>query len=171
VAAFAVLIPRYSGVSASNRVQLSWPRLKVPRAAYRWAAAVNKSVPPGSHVAVPSGIDQWVVTFRHHSCPLAVGHYLRIWPGKFEWEELRDRNAMRSFLDTPELVEANPQQFRDGLDRFEVRAVCLVNSPRAGAARAILQQAGFRQVIFRDDYTLWVRTASQPYLLRAGRIR
>ena len=44
--------------------------------------------------------------------------------------------AMRRFLDTPELVEATPEQFRNGLDRFEVRAVCLVNSPKAGAAQS-----------------------------------
>jgi len=33
-----------------------------------------------------------------------------------------------------------------------------VSSPRAGAARAILQQAHFRQTLRSDDYELWVRT-------------
>jgi hypothetical protein len=60
------------------------------------------------------------------------------------------------------LVEAEPQRFRDQLDRFDVRAVCMVNSPRARAATAILQQAGFRQTMFRPDYMLWVRGGALP---------
>ena len=46
LAAFALLVPRYSGLSAENGVRLSWPTLKVPDAAYQWAVAVNESVPP-----------------------------------------------------------------------------------------------------------------------------
>jgi hypothetical protein len=156
--AFALLIPRYNGLSSENGVELTWPRLKVPEAAYRWAAAVNESVPPGSHVVVPSDVDPWVVTFAHHAYPLLVRYYLHTWPNRLSSEELRDRVAMRRFADTPELVEATPQQFREGLDRFEVRAVCLVSSPKAGAARAVLEQAGFRQTLRQAGYELWVRS-------------
>ena len=35
--------------------------------------------------------------------------------------------------------------------------MCLANSPKAAAARAILQQANFRQTLRREDYELWVR--------------
>ena len=52
-AAFALLVPRYSALSATNGVHLGWPALKVPAASYRWAAVVNQSVPPGTQVAVP----------------------------------------------------------------------------------------------------------------------
>ena len=157
LAAFALLIPRYSGLSPENGVQLSWPKLKVPDAAYEWAVAVNDSVPEKSHVAVPSDVDTWIVTLHHHVFPLLVRTYLRSWGDHVTREDLLERIAMRRFLDHPELVEATPELFRDGLDRYEVRAVCLVNSPRAGAARTILLQAGFRPTLRRPDYELWVR--------------
>jgi len=157
LAAFTLLVPRYSGLSAENGVRLGWPALKVPPAAYQWAMDVNDSVPARSHVAVPSEIDPWIVTLHHHVYPILVRGYLHTVPKRLSWEELRARMAVRRFLDSPELVEATPEQFRNGLDRFDVRAVCLVNSPQAGAARTILEQAGFRQTLRRDDYELWVR--------------
>ena len=157
LAAFALLVPRYNGLSGENGVRLTWPGLKVPDAAYRWAAAVNESVPPGSHVAVASEIGTWIVTLHNHVYPLVVRDYLRASRDRFIAEEVRHRMAMQRFLDTPELVEATPGQFQDGLDRFEVRAVCLVNAPRAAAARTVLQQAGFRPTLRREDYDLWVR--------------
>jgi hypothetical protein len=171
LAAFALFVPRFSGVSREDGVQLGWPRLKVPDAAYQWAAVVNESVPPGSHVAVPSNIDTWIVTLHHHVYPLTVRYYLRPWGNLFSRQELIDRMHMRRFLDTPELVEATPEQFRDGLDRFEVRAVCLVSSPRAGAARAILRQAGFRKEYRRRDYELWVRPGPESNVRRDGEER
>ncbi len=164
--AFALFVPGFSGVSPENGVQLGWPRLKVPDSVYRWAAAVNSSVPQGSHVAVPPDIDVWIVTFHHHVYPLAVRSYLRPWANLARRDEFLGRFAMQRFLATPELVEATPEQFRDGLDRFEVRAVCLVNSPRAGAARAILQQVGFRQTQRAEDYEVWVRPGPGPNVQR-----
>lgn len=158
LAAFAILVPRYSGLSPENGVELSWPRLKVPGPAYRWAAAVNQSVPPGSPVAVPPEIDSWIVTFHHHAYPLTVRHYLR--PALAGRENVLLRWAMRQFVARPELVEAAPRQFRDGLDRFAVRAVCMASSQHAGVARTVLRQAGFHRTIAAEDYELWVRTAT-----------
>lgn len=169
LAAFALLIPRYSGLSPENGVELSWPKLKVPDAAYRWAVAVNESVPERSHVAVPSDIDPWIVTLHHHVFPLLVRTYVRTWGKALTREDLGERDAMRRFLDNPELVEATPELFRDGLDRFQVRAVCMVNSPRAGAARTILKQDGFRPTLRRDDYELWVRRGRGSNPRRSGR--
>jgi hypothetical protein len=57
---------------------------------------------------------------------------------------------------------ATPEPFRSGLDRYEVRAVCLVNSPEAETARAILEQANFRQTLRDDDYELWLRRGPEP---------
>lgn len=158
LAAFALFVPRFSGLSAANGVALGWPRLKVPAAPFEWAAVVNASVPRRSHVAVASDIATWMVTRHHHAYPLLVRHYLHIAKGVLEPRELFERAAMQRFLDSPELVEATPEQFRNDLDRFQIRAVCLVSSPRAGAARAILQQAHFRPTLRSDDYELWVRT-------------
>jgi len=162
LAAFAFLVPRYSGLSSQNGVRLSWPALKVPDAAYRWAVAVNDSVPRGSYVAVPSEVDAWIVTLHHHVFPLVVRGYLRVWPNRLDGREFYFRTVLRRFLDSPELVEALPEQFRYGLDRFDVRAVCLVNSPKADAARTILQQKGFLQTLRGDDYELWVRSDFAP---------
>jgi hypothetical protein len=78
---------------------------------------------------------------------------------------------MQRFLDKPELVDANPGQFQDGLERFEVRAVCLVNTPRAEVARAILRQAGFHPTLRRDDYDLWVRPGPGPHPQGDGKDR
>ena len=155
LAGFVLLIPRYGGLSQENSVQLTWPQLKVPQPAYRWAETVNKSVPPGSTIAVPSEIDPWIGTFAHHSYPLIVRNYLRADFIGFYNTGLRLQ--MRGFLDDPALVEANPAQFRADLDDFAIRGVCLTVSPRADMARAILQQAGFHRTIAAADYEIWVR--------------
>jgi hypothetical protein len=159
VAGFVLLVPRYSALSATNHVQLGWPRLKVPEGPYRWAAAVNRSVPPGTQVAVPPEIDPWVGTFHHHAHPLKAHVYLRdVFVGR---ENARDRRWIQKALATPELVDGAPRQFREGLDRFHVRAVCLANSRLGDTARTILAQAGFHRAIYADDYELWVRSDAE----------
>ncbi|MEO8604133.1 MAG: hypothetical protein ABI629_16275 [bacterium] len=159
---FACLVPRSGGLSRANAVRLGWPQIKVPEAAYRWAEEVNRRAPAGSHVAVPSDIAVWIVTQHHHVYPLVVRDYLHAPAPHLSRQALRQRVAMQSFLDAPELVDATPELFRQGLDRFEVRAVCLVNDPRAEVARSILQQSGFTAALVRDDYVLWLRPAQAP---------
>lgn len=162
LATFALLVPRYGGLSKANRVRLGSPSLKVPHTAYRWAAVVNESVPPGSPVAVPSTIAPWIVTFHHHAYPLTVRDYLRPWPNVMTNEEILDRIAVRNFLDDPERVDASPEQFRDELDRYKPQAVCLVSSPRGETARAILRQSGFRMTLARKGHELWLRSGVGP---------
>jgi hypothetical protein len=159
LAAFWLLVPRYGALSRENGTTLSMQSLKVPDLAYRWATAVNQSVPPGSPVAVPHEIEPWIVTFHHHAYPLTVRHYLR--PDLTGPENLELRVAMHRFLSDPDLVQTAPRQFRDGLDRFALRAVCLTVSPGASAARDILQTAGFHRTIASKDYELWVRNRAQ----------
>jgi hypothetical protein len=156
--AFVLLVPRYSGLSRANAVQLRWPGLKVPEVAYRWAVAVNDRVPPGSQVAVAADIGTWLVTLPHHAAPLVVRDYLRAAPPRLSRQAVRDRRALQRFVNEPELVEANPEQFSGGLDRFALRAVCLVNDPRATVAQAILQRSGFNEALQGDGYALWVRS-------------
>jgi hypothetical protein len=159
VTAFALLVPRYSSLSAANGVHLGWPALKVPAGPYRWAALVNRSVPPGSQVAVPPAIDPWIGTFHPHAYPLVVRHYLWSQPGA-KSDDTQRRWWLQQALAAPELVDGAPRQFRDDLDRFQVEAVCLANSPRADTARAILAGTGFRRTVRDDDYELWVRSAA-----------
>jgi hypothetical protein len=169
LAAFVLLVPRYSGLSRANDVQLRWPGLKVPDVAYRWAVAVNDRVPPGSQVAVAADIGTWLVTLPHHAAPLVVRDYLRAAPPRLSRQAVRDRRAMQRFVDAPELVEATPEQFRGGLDRFALRAVCLVNDPRATVARAILQRSGFTEALSGDGYALWVRPGDATDAERGSR--
>jgi hypothetical protein len=159
VTAFAFLVPRYGTLSAANGVHLGWPALKVPAAPYRWAALVNQSVPPGTQVAVPPAIDPWIGTFHPHAYPLVVRHYLWSQPG-VRSEEIQRRWWLQQAVAAPELVDRAPQQFRADLDRFQVGAVCLANSPRGETARAILAGTGFRRTIREDDYELWVRSTA-----------
>jgi hypothetical protein len=156
VTAFALVIPRYSAISATNGVHMGWPTLKVPAASYRWAALVNQSVPPGTQVAVPATIDPWIGTFERHAYPIMVRHYLWVRP-TLAPEELHRRSWFRDVLGTPEMVESAPQTFFDALNRFQVGAVCLAVSGRADTARAVLQEAGFRRTVSDDVYELWVR--------------
>jgi hypothetical protein len=161
LATFALLVPRYGGLSKANRVRLSAPGLKVPHNLYRWAADVNASVPPGSHVAVPSTIEPWILTFHHHVYPLTVSHREHPWPNLLSDEEIVDRMAVRSFLDAPERVDGAPQQFKDELNRYRPQAVCMVSSPRAEMARTLLRQSGFRMTLARKGYELWVRSDAE----------
>src|SRR5262249_17577519 len=93
--AFALLVPQYGGLSRENRVQLSWPTLKVPGGAYRFAVAVNDSVPPGSYVAVPTEIGTWIATLHHHVYPLLVRYYLRPQRDVLTLDELLERMALQ----------------------------------------------------------------------------
>ncbi|MGH7789281.1 MAG: DUF6077 domain-containing protein [Candidatus Binatia bacterium] len=158
LAAFACLIPRFNGLSPQNLVSLGWPALKVPHDTYEWAAAVNESVPPRSFVVAPFEVSTWIVTFHQHSYPVLVRRYLHTWGTRLTREELLERTAMQRFVDAPELIAAAPQQFRDDLARFKVRAVCLVNTPAAATARAILEEERFQQTRHDGAYELWVRT-------------
>jgi hypothetical protein len=78
------------------------------------------------------------------------------------YEEILDRDALRSFLDKPELVDGSPQQFRDELDRYKPDAVCLESSPRGETARMILRQSGFHMKLARKGYELWLRSGLDP---------
>jgi hypothetical protein len=162
LAAFALLVPRCGGLSAANQVRLGWPQLKVPDTTYRWALEVNARAPAGSHVAVASDIGTWIVTQPHHVYPLVVRDYLRAPAPHLSRQALRERLNIQHFLNAPQLIEAAPEQFREGLDRFDVQAVCLVNDPTAGVARSILERSGFDETLIREGYALWVRSGHAP---------
>jgi hypothetical protein len=48
--------------------------------------------------------------------------------------------------------------FALGLERFDVRAVCLKNFPGAPRARAILRAAGFALDLKSLEYEIWLRS-------------
>jgi hypothetical protein len=48
--------------------------------------------------------------------------------------------------------------FRDGLERFQVRGVCLRVTPGAEPLREVLRAADFRLHIQQRDHEIWVRS-------------
>jgi hypothetical protein len=157
VAAFVLLVPRQGALGPGNAVRLGWPGLKVPPVEYRWAALVNRSVPPGSPVAVPPELAWLVVVTPGHAHPLDVKGYVRRHAGRLGADAVQDRLFVQEALARPEMVERQPARFREALARFGVRAAGLPASPAAGPTRAILAGSGFRQAAGDEDYELWVR--------------
>lgn len=158
LATYTVWIPRYGGLSSENRVRLGRPELKVPQPAYRWAAALNRAVPPGSYVVAPPMISAWVATFHHHAYALRVRRYLR---SKMfdDPDNLRRRRDMIAYVAGTGSKDFS-KQFRRGLELYDVSGVCLRTLDQADEARTILRAAGFRRNAKGPRYEIWVRSPS-----------
>jgi hypothetical protein len=168
-AAFAACVPRYSALSAENlpaevrgTLRLGWPDLKVPRSPYRsdyeWAEALNASVPPGATVLAPEYIAAWVPTFHHHATPVVAREaYLRKFLDRLGRTQVRQRRVMTWYAGGEELDTGAAERFRDGLDRFQVAAVCLAVTARAPEARRLLAGAGFERSEPGAEHEIWVR--------------
>ena len=156
--AFAVFAPSRRGPGPENHVRLGWPSLKVEPTAYAWAAELTASVPPGSVVAAPSGVGVWLPTFHHRVFPLVV-RSLYLDPYRMQ---LGDRAITLRYWMTAiaggEITgpEAEPV-FRAGLDRFDVKGVCLRANPSADWRRDGLRASGFRRSLHDLDHEIWVR--------------
>ena len=64
---------------------------------------------------------------------------------------------MQRFLDTPELVEASPEQFRDGLERFAGAGGVSGELPEGGGGAGDPPAGRLPPDHAPDDYELWVR--------------
>jgi len=160
VAAFALAVPNRSTVTGKNGsiIRLDRIGLKVAATPYYWAKAVNESVPAGSFVVAPPDVSAWIPTFHHHAYPLVVrSMYLRPHRAALGAQNVRDRKVMTTYAGRGARSKMAAKIFRAGLDRFDVKAVCLRTSPRVANPRAILRQAGFRQTLQGEEYEIWVR--------------
>jgi hypothetical protein len=157
--AFALLAPATRGPSPENGVRLGWPSLKVPPTDFAWAAELSASVPPGSTVAAPRDVGVWLPTFHQRVYPLMVRDLsldpyrvqlgdpsieLRVWMTAIAGGE-------RSGPDVARL-------FRGGLERFQVRGVCLRRTPGAPPIREALRASGFRLSREDPEHEIWVRS-------------
>jgi hypothetical protein len=160
VAAFALWVPNSSTLTGTNGsiVRLNGIGLKVAATPYYWAQAVNESVPAGSFVVAPPDISAWIPTFHHHAYPLTVrSMYLRPHRASLGAQNVRERRVMTTYAGGGARSKMAAQTFRAGLDRFDVKAVCLRISPHVAQPRAILRRAGFRQTLQGEGYEIWVR--------------
>ena len=165
LAVFAVSIPRFSALSEANRgtnragFRLGWPGLKVPDDAYRWAALLNESVPPGAQVVAPPDVSAWVPTFHGHAHSVVVRpeyHYRH--RERLGAENIRGRRIMALYAAGVARDDDAPDVFREGLERFAVKGVCLRNGKHAAQARSILRALGFRRKLQATDREIWVRS-------------
>ncbi|MCH2173227.1 DUF6077 domain-containing protein [Myxococcota bacterium] len=169
-AAVAFAVPRYSVVSPLNRprevpgtVELGWPSLKVPKAerisVYEWARLVDEAVPPGAPVVVPEYIALWVATFHDAPQPLIVREaYIRKFLDHLGRTEVRPRRVMMRFVEGTLIQPDAADVFRQGLDRFQVRAVILAKTDKAPEARDAMRERGFRPVRHGPEHELWIRS-------------
>jgi len=163
VAVFAVFVPGFSALSERNHGPTTpeWigvPELKVPKAAYRWAAALNDSVPAGSQVVAPHYISVWVPTFHAHAFPVSVrGAYLREIKRHVGVSRAAARQVMTDYVEGVSDLENAASVFREGLAVLDVKGVVLRNTDRAAEAREILRAAGFERTLNAVDHEIWVR--------------
>ncbi len=162
--AFALWIPRYSALSQENGgadnvgIRVGMPGLKVPDPAYRWAKALNDSVPAGSTVVAPPRISAWVPTFHAHAYPVLARLQYMVKRVEFLVRENVDaRRSMTAYVAGKQVDERARQTFAWGLDAFDVKGVCLRNSKAAPEARRLLESAGFSRKLSATSYEIWVR--------------
>jgi hypothetical protein len=162
--AFVLFVPSFGALSEQNhgpgtRLRLGVPGLKVPPIAYRWAAALNDSVPPGSQVLAPHYVSVWVPTFHEHAFPVSVrGAYLREIKRHVGTPRAVLRQVMTDYVGGTSEHEQAAAIFRRGLSELDVKGVVLRSNDRSREARAILREAGFQRTLNAIDHEIWVRS-------------
>jgi len=159
--AFVFLVPGPHGLSEANRVRLlPMPEFKIHPATYGWARRLQADTGPGVHVVAPDRVGIWIPTFHHHAYPLSVSHYLRMQRRHLDPEEWRQRDLMTRYVDGGARGEGGATEvFRHGIERFDVRGVCLrvARNDDVEAAREILAAAGFSRRKWGSDFEVWSR--------------
>jgi hypothetical protein len=164
-AIFLALVPEFSVFSERNAgaggvgIRVGRQRVKAPEGPYRWAAALNAAVPPGSVVVAPPDVSLWVPTFHHHAYPLQARKlYLDRQRAQLGEEDVKLRMFMTQYVGGgAEEQKDAAAHFARGLEVFGVKGVLLSNSGRAVEARAILERLGFERTLQAVDHEIWVR--------------
>ncbi len=163
--AFLSFVPEFSAISERNvgagtvGIRIGRPRRKVPDDLYRWASALNHSVPEGSFVVAPPDIGMWIPTMHHHSHPLQVRKlYLSRQRRNLGDEDVDLRMLMTQYVGGgAEQVPHASADFEKGLEKYAISGVILRNSGRAVEARRILEKSRFSRKLHSVSYELWVR--------------
>jgi hypothetical protein len=164
-AAFLVFVPKFSAVSERNvgagdvGIRIGLPRRKVPAERFRWAAALNRAVPPGSNVVAPPDVGMWLPTMHGYAHPLQVRKlYLKRQVAHLGEHDVALRLLMTQYVGGGAADVPNAgAHFARGLERYAITGVVLRNSGRAVEARRTLEEGGFRRKLHAIDYELWVR--------------
>jgi hypothetical protein len=173
LAMLVLVVPEHLSFSAEGGprrifgVRIGTPALKVPPHQYRWAEKLNRSAGPGATVVAPRDMNLWIPTFHRHAYPVEVRrlytrNYLR---RKF----LRQRDvALRDQLirvvshwkwaQNVDSRQRALRQFAEGLQTYDVRAVCLVKNRASEYLHELLQSEKFQLVDEDGTYELWHRS-------------
>jgi Trk K+ transport system NAD-binding subunit len=109
-------------------------------------------------VVAPEYISLWVPTFHHPAIPLIVREsYIRKHLDRLGRDEVRPRRVMTSYVAGIVTQTDVLQVFRDGLDRFDVKAVCLTVTHRSPDIRATLRELHFERTVAGPEHEIWVR--------------
>jgi len=84
--------------------------------------------------------------------------YLDRYRDELGLEDLRHRVLMTNYVGGEAEHPDAARWFAQGLQRFDVQAVCLKNFPGAPRARAILRAAGFALDLKSLEYEIWLRS-------------
>jgi hypothetical protein len=176
-AGFVALVPPYSSLSRRNRVFFGWlPKLKVTAVDYEVARQLSRRAPEGSMVVAPQKIALRLIGFHHHPyVTYAREVYLQRIDAEIGHEEAALRMRLSDIVSQPSVdIElriresedyphraAAPEAirtFESGLERLDVRAVCLNrNAPLVAQVREALRELGFRPEVALFGYQIWTR--------------
>jgi hypothetical protein len=158
IAPFSTLSPRNGGAAGVGN-RLAWPGVKAPETAWRFATAINELTPAGAVVVAPADISAWIPLFHHHAYPLQARRiYLYHHVARLGADDVSARREMTLYVGGVADADDATPRFAAGLDRFDVKAVCLRNSKYAREAREVLRRAGFERRLQSVDHEIWVRS-------------
>ena len=168
VAAYALWVPSYSGLSLENRVLVrTRPTLKVRWPMYKLAVELDRRVPRRSYVLAPDEVSMWIPTLHEHVYPLKVRHYLNLTRFHLGEEDFARRVALVRYVSGEGEWDAG--RFAEGLRRYGVSGVCLRASAYVEEARAALTQAGFARASGDDRHEIWIREVRTIRVVRHPR--
>ncbi|MFQ5417529.1 MAG: DUF6077 domain-containing protein, partial [Myxococcota bacterium] len=163
-AVFASTVPEFDAFDERNAgaagvgIRVGLPGPKAPGSAYRWAAALNAAVPPGSQVVAPPEVSAWIPTFHHHAYPLQARRlYLTNHIPRLGEDDVKLRIFMTRYVGGQRDVDNARGFFVYGLDYFDVKAVLLRNSGYAVEVRSALEEGGFERTTRAIDHEIWLR--------------
>jgi hypothetical protein len=164
--ALFVVVPERTTIQAASgfpgRVWLGTPQLKVDDIHYEAALRLSRIVPQGSIVLAPERVSRWIATIHYHPYPL-VARYLYLGPASHQLgiEEVTRRRELTRFVEGARGGEDALAQFRQGLEDYAVRGVCLAIAA-SDDARTVLREAGFVPRLGGKLYEIWARRTPIP---------
>ena len=170
VAAFGVLVPRFSVLDHRNReTVLGSIRLNVPWQ-YSYARRIVDLAPAGATVLAPLEISPWITTLHHHPTPIVTrSGYTRILRRDLGAAEAQERLALAVLVSRARKKPSSVEALLTAVDRYGLGLVCLNSKIRwnANLARE-LETRGFHNRFEDTNFQIWVRARGAPSVDQAG---